>query len=276
MDEILKAVVLGLIKGLTEYLPVSSAAHLRIIPAFFGWKDVGAGFTAVVQTGTMTAIIIYFAKDLFRMFKAFFGSIKKKDYMQNPESKQLILIAIGTVPLLIFGYLLKDLVRHQFRDMYVIAGSMIAFAFVLYAAEKYTNKTVKTEKLTVKDAVIIGLFQCFALLPGASRSGSTISGAFFRNMDRSDAARFSFLLLIPAVLSSGVYELISERGHLLASHESTISLIVATLVDGIVGYLTIWFLLSFIRKHSLMFFVIYRIVMGTLIIILLVTHVINN
>lgn len=276
MEDILNAIILGIIQGLSEFLPISSTAHLRIIPSFFGWQDIGAAYTAVMQVGTMIAIIIYFWKDLYNMFTSFTASVKEKTYMSKPDTRLLFMVCIGTIPILIFGYLFKDFIRNEFRSMYVMAGSMIIFSLIILAGEKYTNRNVSIEKLTLKDSIIIGFFQSLALVPGTSRSGSTITGGFFRNMDRESAARYSFLLSIPAILISGLYELYSERVSLFASGNSTISLVIATVVSGIVGYISIWFLLSYLKKHSLLIFIVYRILFGILIIILLSTKIISN
>lgn len=275
MEEILKAVLLGVVQGLTEFLPVSSTAHLRIVPSFFGWQDIGASYTAVIQVGTMIAIIVYFWKDMLTMAKAFLSSLRSRDF-SNKDTKLFLMIVFGTIPIVIFGFLLKDLIRHQFRNMYIVACSLIFFSILLYIADRFTRKSVTMDKLKYGDGLFVGFFQALALIPGASRSGSTISGAFFRNMTREDAARFSFLLSIPAVLLSGMYELFSQR-HLLLSGESAIlSLIIATVVSGAVGYWSIGFLLGFIKKHPLTLFVIYRILFGILIIILLSTKIISN
>ncbi len=276
MEHIIKAIVLGIIQGLSEFLPISSTAHLRIIPSFFGWGDIGAAYTAVIQVGTMVAIIIYFWKDLYNMFNSFTASIKEKTYMSKPDTRLLFMVCIGTIPILIFGYLFKDLIRHQFRSMYVMAGSMIVFSFIIFAGEKFTKRNITINKLGIKDSIIIGFFQSLSLIPGTSRSGSSITGGFFRHMDRESAARYSFLLSIPAILISGVYELYSERASLFASENGVISLIIATIVSGVVGYLSIWFLLSYLKKHSLMIFIVYRILFGILIIILLSTKIISN
>jgi undecaprenyl-diphosphatase len=275
MEEILKAVLLGVVQGLTEFLPVSSTAHLRVIPSFFGWGDIGASYTAVIQVGTMIAIIMYFWKDLVSMTGSFMASLKSKDF-KSKDTRLFIMIIIGTIPIVIFGFLLKDLIRNEFRNMYIVAGSLIFFSIILLIADRFTKKKVSMENLTYKDGIIVGFFQALALIPGASRSGSTISGAFFRNMTREDAARFSFLLSIPAVLLSGMYELFSQRESLLAGDSAILSLVIATVVSGVVGYWSIWFLISFIKKHSLTVFVVYRILFGLLIIILLSTKVINN
>ncbi len=276
MEEILKAIVLGIIQGLSEFLPISSTAHLRIIPSFFGWHDIGAAYTAVIQIGTMIAIIIYFWKDLYNMFTSFITSIKEKSYMSKPDTRLLFMVCVGTIPILIFGYLFKDFIRHEFRSMYVMAADMIIFSFVIFAAEKYTKRTVSIEKLSMTDSIIIGFFQALALIPGTSRSGSTITGGFFRHMDRESAARYSFLLSIPAVFISGVYELYSERASLFSTGSRIESLVIATVVSGIVGYISIWFLLAYLKKHSLMLFIVYRILFGALIIILLLTKIISN
>ncbi|HWA05579.1 MAG TPA: undecaprenyl-diphosphate phosphatase [Ignavibacteria bacterium] len=275
MTEILKAILLGVVQGLTEFLPVSSTAHLRIIPSFFGWGDIGASYTAVIQVGTMIAIILYFRNDLMNMAKAMMLSLKTKDF-KSKDTRLLIMIIIGTIPIMIAGFLLKDLIRHQFRNMYIVAASLIFFSVILMIADRFTKKKVDLNSITYKDGIIVGIFQAMALIPGASRSGSTISGAFFRNMTREDAARFSFLLSIPAVLLSGVYELFSQRETLLSGDSAVLSLIIATVVSGVVGYWSIWFLLSFIKKHSMMLFVVYRVIFGILIILLLSMGVIQN
>ncbi len=275
MQEILKAILLGVVQGLTEFLPISSTAHLRIVPSFFGWGDIGASYTAVIQVGTMIAIILYFRTDLMNMIKAMFLSIKTKNY-KSKDTRLLIMICLGTIPIVIFGFLLKDLIRNQFRSMYIMAGSLIFFSIILYIADRYTKKKVDLQNISYKDGFIIGLFQALALIPGASRSGSTISGAFFRNMTREDAARFSFLLSIPAVLLSGVFELFSQRATLLSGESAMLSLVIATFVSGVVGYWSIWFLLSYIKKHSMLLFVVYRIFFGILIIILLTLNIIHN
>lgn len=275
MLEILKAILLGVVQGLTEFLPVSSTAHLRIIPSFFGWGDIGASYTAVMQVGTMMAIILYFRNDLMNMLKSTLLSLKIRDF-NSKDTKLFIMIILGTIPIVILGFLLKDFIRHEFRNMYVVASSLIFFSLVLWIADRYTKKTVNMEKLGYVDGLIIGFFQALALIPGASRSGSTISGAFFRNMTREDAARFSFLLSIPAVLLSGTYELFSQRAELMRADSAILSLVIATIVSGVVGYWSIGFLLSFIKKHSMNLFVIYRILFGILIIILLSTKVISN
>lgn len=275
MEEIIKAIVLGIVQGLTEFLPISSTAHLRIIPAFFGWSDIGSGYTAVMQIGTMIAIIIYFWKDLMNMFTSVLKSAGSKDFKTSPHTRLFINVAIGTIPIMIFGYVLKDFIDHQFRSFYVISITMILFSVVIAIAEKVSKMNNPIENLNIKDSIIIGLFQSIALIPGTSRSGSTMSGAFFRNMNREAAARYSFLLSIPAVLISGLYKLYSERKVLLASGDSIESIVIATVVSGIVGFISIWFLLRFLKTHTMMLFIVYRILLGVIVLVLLIANFIQ-
>src|SRR4030095_3105555 len=255
MQEIFKEVFLGIIQGLTEFLPISSTAHLRIIPSFFGWKDIGSGYTAVMQIGTMIAIIIYFWKDLMEMLKGFIGSLKTWDFKSNNYTRLFLQVCIGTIPILILGYVLKKFIDNQFRSLYVMAITMILFSIVIAVAERMSRKNLAIESINIKDSLFIGLFQAIALIPGTSRSGSTMSGAFFRNMDRTSAARISFLLSIPAILISGLYKLYDERATLLSSGDSITSILIATVVSGIVGYISIWLLLTYMKTHSLNLFV---------------------
>lgn len=275
LAEIIKAIILGTIQGLSEFLPISSTAHLRVIPSYFGWNDIGAAYTAVIQIGTMVAILIYFRQDLYKMINSLFRSISQKNY-EFPDTKLLFNIVIGTIPILIFGYLLKNLIRNQFRSLYVMAGSLIFFSLVIFISEKFSKMKKNTTEVTMPDAIIIGIFQSIALIPGASRSGITMSGAFLRNFNRESAAKFSFLLSIPAVLISGVYELISERKELFSANEGLTSLLTATIVSGIIGYISIWFLLKFVKTHSLLLFIVYRVIIGAVIIVSLYFNIIKN
>lgn len=276
MEEIYKAVVLGIIQGLTEYLPISSTAHLRIIPSLFGWKDIGAAYTAVIQLGTMIAIVLYFRHEIVRMLGSTLSAVKTRKFTEQQDSRLFIQVIMGTIPILILGYLLKGLIRNQFRNMYLMASAIIFFSIIIYFAERYSKQVVTIDKLSLKDSLIIGFFQSIALIPGASRSGITIAGGYFRNMVREDAARFSFLLSIPAVLISGLYELYSERSVLFAFQGGAAGLIVATVVSGIVGYLSIWFLLAYLKTHSLKLFIVYRLIFGVLILVLLFFNIISN
>lgn len=274
MEEIIKAVVLGIIQGLTEFIPISSTAHLRVIPAMLGWKDIGAAFTAVIQIGTLIATLIYFKKDILSLTRGFAEALKEKDLQSNSESRIFILIIIGTIPISICGLLFKRFIEGEARGLYVISAALILLAIVLFIAEKISKKEKDFSQITVKDGFIIGLVQSLALIPGSSRSGVTITAGLFRNLKRDVAARYSFLLSIPAVGLSGLYELYKERTVLL--HENLLSLIIATVVSGVVGYLSIAFLISYLKTKSNMIFIIYRIIFGIIILILLSSGILQN
>lgn len=275
MQKIIEAVVYGIIQGLTEFIPISSTAHIRIVPALLGWGDPGAAFTAVIQIGTLIATFIYFKKDIADIVSGFLNALKeRKDFFKNPYSKIFILITVGTLPIVFFGYFLKHYIEGSFRGLYVISASLIGLAIILFIAEKVTKHRKDFQELTLLDGIIIGFAQAVALIPGSSRSGVTITAGLFCGLKRDTAARYSFLLSIPAVALSGVYELYSERQALLA--ENTLSLIVATVVSAIVGYLSIAFLIAYLKKKSNMIFIVYRIILGLIILFLLSKGVLTN
>lgn len=274
MEDIIKAIVLGTIQGLTEFIPISSTAHLRIIPALLGWKDIGAAYTAVIQIGTLIATLIYFKKDIFSLSNGFIQAFKKKDFLSNYESRIFILIIIGTIPISVCGLLFKRFIEGEARGLYVISAALILLAIVLYIAEKVSSKRKDLSEITFKDGIVIGCAQALALIPGSSRSGVTITAGLFRGLKRDVAARYSFLLSIPAIALSGLYELYKERDVLL--DENLLSLSIATVVSGIVGYLSIAFLISYLKTRSNLIFIIYRIALGILILILLSQGILQN
>jgi len=274
LEDIIKAIVLGTIQGLTEFIPISSTAHLRIIPALLGWKDIGAAYTAVIQIGTLIATLIYFKKDIFSLSNGFIQAFKKKDFLSNYESRIFILIIIGTIPISVCGLLFKRFIEGEARGLYVISAALILLAIVLYIAEKVSSKRKDLSEITFKDGIVIGCAQALALIPGSSRSGVTITAGLFRGLKRDVAARYSFLLSIPAIALSGLYELYKERDVLL--DENLLSLSIATLVSGIVGYLSIAFLISYLKTRSNLIFIIYRIALGILILILLSQGILQN
>ncbi|HMS34717.1 MAG TPA: undecaprenyl-diphosphate phosphatase [Ignavibacteria bacterium] len=274
MEDIFKAIVLGIIQGTTEFIPISSTAHLRIIPALLGWKDIGAAYTAVMQIGTLIATLIYFRKDIFSLTEGFFHAFKKKDFLTNYESRIFILIIIGTIPISVCGLLFKRFIEGEARGLYVISAALILLAIVLYIAEKVSSKKKDLSEITVKDGIVIGCAQALALIPGSSRSGVTITAGLFRGLKRDVAARYSFLLSIPAIAMSGLYELYKERHVLL--DESLLSLSIATIVSGVVGYLSIAFLINYLKTRSNLIFIIYRIALGILILILLSKGILQN
>ena len=271
-----QAILLGIIQGLTEYLPISSTAHLRIVPALLGWPDPGAAFTAVIQFGTLIAVLWYFYRDILRIFTAVITGLRARKLFHNYDAQMGWMIAVGTIPIVVLGLLFKDDIETGLRSLYVISASMILLALILMLAEMLYKRRVahgaamKTiERLSWPDVLMVGMAQCVALIPGASRSGTTITGGLFVGMDRETAARFSFLLSLPSVFAAGVFELIKERHALLSADIGAANLIIATVVSGVVGYASIAFLLSYLKRHSTYLFVIYRIVLGIILLALL-------
>ncbi len=264
-----QAIVLGIVQGLTEFLPVSSSAHIRILPALFGWEDPGAAFTAIIQIGTLTAVLIYFAKDIISISKAFVSGIVKGKPFDTQEAKTGWMIAVGTIPIVVFGLLFKNSIETTLRSLYWVCSSMILFAVVLSLAEQHTRNRQKQglrgktiAEMGWKEAIIIGLAQSFALIPGASRSGVTITGGLFNNLDRETSARYSFLLSIPSVFAAGIYELYKTRVHIMDSTDNMTNIVVATLFAFVFGYLSIAFLLNYLRRHTTNVFIVYRVLAG--------------
>lgn len=256
-----QAVVLGLVQGLTEFLPISSTAHLRIIPALLGWEDPGAAFSAVIQIGTLVAVMAYFWRDIL--------AITRGLLLGGPQRRLGGMIAVGTIPVVVAGLLFKHQIETSLRSLYVISGSLIGLALVLGLAERLARHRRELADLGWGDAIVVGLAQATALIPGASRSGVTITGGLFLGMTRPTAARFSFLLSLPAIFAAGVYELIQQRAALLGSHASVLNLIVATLVAGVAGYAAIAFLLNYLKTHTTALFIVYRLVVGLILLGLL-------
>jgi undecaprenyl-diphosphatase len=274
-----QAIVIGIIQGLTEFIPVSSNAHIRVLPALFGWKDPGAAFTAVIQWGTLIAVIIYFRHEIFRLGKAIFDDLFFQRFCRTPDSRLAWMIAAGTVPVVILGLALQKYIKNHFRSLYVIAAAAIGFALVLWIAEWFAQRARlagkpgrELEQVTWFDAIYVGFWQALAIIPGASRSGVTITGGLFQGLTRETAARFSFLLSIPSVFGAGCYEMFKERDELLKSSDSITYLVVATVVSGFVGYASIAFLLGYLKKHTTYLFIIYRIVLGIFLLVLLQAH----
>jgi undecaprenyl-diphosphatase len=266
---LLEAVVLGVIQGLTEFLPISSTAHLCVVPQLLGWKDPGAAFTAVIQLGTLVAVLLYFRSDIARLLSAFLTDVKSFRYGTSHDAKLAWMIAAGTIPIVILGLTFKDQIKGPLRQIQWIAVTSIAFALVLGCAEVMTARRDQSGRLgrdlaTIgwRDALFIGLFQAFALIPGASRSGVTITAGLFAGLSRTTAARFSFLLSLPSVFAAGVYELWKDRQEILSSPDDAAALVVASVVSGLVGYASIAFLLGYLKRHSTWVFIVYRLVLG--------------
>ena len=273
---ILDAIILGIIQGLTEFLPVSSTGHLTVAGKLMNLINPDkpqewTAFIAVIQLGTMLAILIYFWNDLIHILISFWKEnvskrIKYAD--QSFQSRTGWFIIVGTLPVVFIGLLFKKAIEGALtKDLYVIAVNLIVFAVILAIAEKVGKRT-KTEKdISLFDSLFIGIAQAFALIPGASRSGTTITGGLFRGLKREDAARFSFLLSVPAVLASGLLELYQSLS--LLNGQMWVNLIISTIAAAVSGYLAIDFLLKYLKKHSTYLFIYYRIIAGALILILI-------
>ncbi|WP_371828408.1 MULTISPECIES: undecaprenyl-diphosphate phosphatase [Nocardiaceae] len=271
----LQAIVLGAVQGLTEFLPISSSGHLRIVSSVFWNEDAGASFTAVTQLGTEAAVLLFFWRDIVRIVKAWFVGLTKKDE-RGLDYRMGWYVIIATIPIGVLGLLFKDQIRTGARNLYLIAFMLIAFAVVIAVAEKVGRKERPIEKLTTRDGIVMGLAQCLALIPGVSRSGATTSAGLFLGLEREAAVRFSFLLAIPAVTASGLFSLpdaFEPVGSGLAA--SGPQLLVATIIAFALGYASIAWLLKFVANHSLYWFVGYRIVLGVVVLGLLAGGVVS-
>ena len=268
-----QAFLLGLVQGLTEFLPISSSAHLRIVSGVFFGHDTGASFTAVTQLGTEAAVLIYFIRDIARIVAAWVRGFTNAEVRRSLDYRMAWYVIIGTIPVGVLGLAFKDQVRSGARNLWLIASVLIIFALVLAASEHFGAKKRSVEKLTLTDGIVMGSAQALALIPGVSRSGGTITAGLFVGLTREAAARYSFLLAIPAVLASGLFSLPdafapAQPGLLQASGAQ---LLVATLAAFVVGYASIAWLLRYVVNHTIYLFVYYRIALGILVIVLLTT-----
>ena len=270
---VFEAIVLGLVQGLTEFLPISSSGHLLIVPAFAGWDDPGAAFTAVIQLGTMAAVLLFFRVDLIRIARAWLAELRIPFARRSTEANLGWFIILGTIPISIFGFLFRNQIESGARSLYLVGSMLIAFSLVMLAAERYSRRDRPLQEINGRDGVFIGIWQAFALIPGVSRSGATISAGLFRNFDRTAAARYSFLLSVPAVVLSGLFELKDIGGEGSVGFVPTA---VATIVAFISGYLAIAWLLRYLAHHSLAIFVAYRIPLGILVIALAASGAISR
>ena len=267
-----EAIVLGIVQGLTEFLPISSTAHLRIVPAFAGWEDPGAAFTAVVQLGTMAAVLLYFRHDLWRIAIATLRGLRDREVRRTHDAQLGFYIIIGTIPIGIFGLIFKDQIETGARDLTLIGCALIVLGLLLLAADKVGAHVREIQSLNARDGIIIGLAQACALVPGVSRSGSTITAGLFLGFKRTDAARYSFLLSVPAVVLSGLFELrhIGE-----GNGAAAVPTAIATVVAFVVGYWSIAFLLRYLGNHSTVVFVVYRVALGALVLVLVAAGTIS-
>jgi undecaprenyl-diphosphatase len=265
-----EAVVLGIVQGLTEFLPISSSAHLLILSQLFGWQDPGAAFTAVTQIGTETAVIIYFRREISAILRAWARSIVDADARRDPDARMGWLVIIGTIPIAVLGLLFQDQIETVARNLWLTASMLILFGLILGVADALGAR-VKTEReLTVRDGILFGLAQSLALIPGVSRSGASISAGLAMGYTRAAAARYAFLLAVPAVLASGLYEATKIGDEANVAWGPTI---VATLIAFGVGFAVIAWLMRWLTTKSYLPFVIYRLALGSLLLLLLATGV---
>ena len=274
----IEAILLGIVQGLTEFLPISSSAHLRIIPALMGWSDPGAAFTAIVQIGTLFAVMLYFRKDIFVIGRGVLDGIVKGKPFGTAEAKMGWMIAAGTLPIVIFGLLFKSEIESSLRSLYWISGALIGLAIILSLAEQKIKKRLQKglslksmENIGWKEALMIGLAQSIALIPGSSRSGVTITGGLLMNLSREAAARFSFLFSLPSILAAALLQLYKTWGSITASSESATNIAVATVAAALVGYASIAFLLNYLKENTTTIFIIYRLLAGATILYLVFT-----
>jgi undecaprenyl-diphosphatase len=266
------AIILGIVEGLTEFLPISSTGHLTIAEKVLGLEiddPAVTGFTAVIQMGAILAVIIYFARDIWNIIRTWVRGLFQAEYRGHRDFRMGWYVIVGTIPVGIVGLALKDVIKNDLRSLWVVAFALILWSVVMWAAERVATQERDERRLTMKDAVIIGLVQCFALIPGVSRSGATISAGLFRGLDRVTATRVSFFLSIPALLAAGLFELKDAVGGDIGIGET----IVGTVVAFVVAYATIAWLLRFVAHHPITWFIPYRVGLGVLLIVLLSTGV---
>jgi undecaprenyl-diphosphatase len=265
-----EAIILGIVEGLTEFLPVSSTGHLTIASKLLGQSidDPSiTGFTAVIQAGAIAAVIFYFWRDLSRVFVAWVRGLVKPEHRGEFDHRMGWYLIVGSLPICIVGYLGRDIISGPLRNLWWVAGSLIAWSFVMVLAERVASQARPLTRITLTDALVMGLMQCLALIPGVSRSGATISAGLFRGLDRVASTRMAFLMGIPALVGAAAFEL----QHAVNGDAGAVATIVGTVVSFIVAYASVAWLLRFVQKHSIEVFAVYRIILGVLLIALLAT-----
>ena len=267
-----EAVILGLVQGLTEFLPISSSAHLRITAALAGWGDPGAAFTAVIQIGTELAVVLYFSRKIGAILRGWFFSLYKKEYRHDPDARMGWLVIVGSIPIIVLGLLFQDQIQSAFRDLRITATVLIVFGIILAIADRIGSQQRTLDQLTVPHGLGYGFAQALALVPGVSRSGGTVTGGLLLGYTRADATEYAFLLAVPAVFGSGLYEVSKIGGTDSPQWGPTI---LATLVSFGVGYLVISWLMNFIKTKSYLPFVIYRVLLGIALFVLIFTGVLD-
>ena len=265
---LIEAIILGLVQGLTEFLPISSSAHLRILGELLpSATDPGATFTAITQIGTEAAVIVYFAKTIGRIIAQWWRSLFGKVPRNDPDARMGWLIIVGTLPIGALGFLFQDVIRSTFRNLWLVAIVLIVFGVLLGLADRYGKRNRELDQLTYPHGIALGFAQALALIPGVSRSGATTTVGLALGYRRPAAAEYAFLLAVPAVFGSGLYELLKSFDE--PGYYNMVETGVATIVAFGVGLAVIAFLMEYIKKRSFMPFVIYRVLLGTILIVLL-------
>jgi undecaprenyl-diphosphatase len=268
------AIILGIVEGLTEFLPISSTGHLTIAEKMLGLEvddPAVTGFTAVIQMGAIAAVILYFARDIWNIVRTWVLGLVKPEYRGHRDFRMGWYIIVGTIPVGIVGLALRDVIKDDLRSLWVVAYALIGWSVVMWAAERTARQDRSEKRLNMTDAVVVGLFQCVSLIPGVSRSGATISAGLFRGLDRVTATRVSFFLSIPALLAAGIFEMKDALGGDISVGET----IVGTVVAFVVAYATVAWLLRFVAHHPITWFIPYRVALGALLLVLLASGVMS-
>lgn len=271
----IEAIILGLVQGLTEFIPVSSSAHIRVVGELLpGAADPGAAFTAISQIGTEVAVLVYFWRDILRIIRAWFAAIMGRLPHNDPDARMGWLIIVGTIPIVVLGLLFEDAIETVFRSLWLVATMFVVFGLVLAIVDVYGSRKKALEELSIRDGLIYGFAQALALIPGVSRAGGTISAGLALGYTREAAARYSFLLAVPAVFGSGFYKLFQSIGEQPGPFTMGQTLL-ATAVGFVVGYVIIGWFLRYVSTHSYTLFVNYRILVALVIYVLLGFGIIN-
>jgi len=270
----LDAIVLGIVEGLTEFLPVSSTGHLTIVEKMLGLEvddPAVTAYTAVIQMGAIVAVIVYFARDIWNIVRTWVLGLVKPEYRGHRDFRMGWYVIVGTIPVGIVGLLFKDVIKDDLRSLWVVAFALLLWSAVMWAAERVARQDRSEKRLNLPDAVVVGIVQCVSLIPGISRSGATISAGLFRGLDRVTATRLSFFLSIPALLAAGIFELKDALSGAIGVGET----VVGTVVSFVVAYASVAWLLKFVAHHPITWFVPYRVALGVVLLVLLGTGVMS-
>ncbi|HYI99911.1 MAG TPA: undecaprenyl-diphosphate phosphatase [Thermoleophilaceae bacterium] len=273
---LIEAIVLGIVQGLTEFLPISSSAHQLIVPAFFGWDDPGAAFTAVTQLGTEAAVLIYFRRDLGAIALTWLRSLREPLLRTTTEARMGWYLIVATIPIAVLGLAFEDQIENGARNLWLVGTVLIVFALVLGYADRVGSHSRELGHLSPRDGILIGLAQSLALIPGVSRSGATMSAGLLLGLERPAAARFSFLLAVPAVVASGLFQLLGILSGEEGNGDPIGYVALATVISFVVGYAAIAWLLHYLTTHSVGVFVGYRIALGAAVLALAGTGAIST